>query len=86
MDLLDEAMQKHDSFQIPQIKHKIRKAHQIIREVIKRMRMVYEKTAKKASRKRGAKKQAILVGSVFWKRIGRSNGGLGTIGHCQHQY
>ena len=59
MDLLDEAMQKHDSFQIPQIKHKIRKAHQIIREVIKRMRMVYEKTAKKASRKRGAKKQEV---------------------------
>jgi hypothetical protein len=59
MDLLDEAMKKHDSFQIPQIKHKIRKAHQIIREVLKRMKEVQEKTIKKARRKRGEKKLAL---------------------------
>ena len=56
MDLLDEAMTKRDSFEIPQIKHKIRKSHSIVRDVIRRMQNVQDKTIKKAQRKRGDKK------------------------------
>ena len=56
MDLLDEAMTKRDSFEIPQIKHKIRKSHSIVRDVIRRMQNVQDKTIKKAQRKRGDKR------------------------------